>query len=89
MGSSGQRRQRTRRRKHRSLPKVRGNPGELFRGGWGPWSVGSFEQHVGRVGPKAQERYLRHRPGALLTGRVAAGLLAASALLAFGAIALR
>jgi hypothetical protein len=71
------------------LPKVRGNPGELHRAEFSPWSYGSLEHQVGRVGPRAQARYVRSRPPARLVARWIGVLMACTALGAAIALVLR
>jgi hypothetical protein len=73
MGRQGSRQQKKRRKKARPLPKVHGNPGEL----WGdvptPWSAGeNLQRWVGAAGPKAQSAYFRRHPRAGFAFRIAA-----------------
>ena len=77
MGRQGKRR----RKPARQLPKVRGNPGQLWGDEPTPWVAGgeAFQRSIGRAGPKAQAAYFRGHPRLLMGIRIAGVILAAAA----------
>jgi hypothetical protein len=74
MGRQGKRK----RKAVRHLPKVQGDPGQLWGDEPTPWVAGgeSMQRWVGRAGPEAQKAYFRSHPGVGVGFRVA-GLVAA------------
>ncbi len=75
----------------RHLPKVTGDPGELWSAEPTPWVVGggSAERWVGRAGPSAQAAYFRRHPGVGIGMRVAGIVLGAVAVVTVVATVLR
>jgi hypothetical protein len=80
MGRQGKRRRKPARR----LPKVQGNPGQLWGDEPTPWVAGgeAFQRSIGRAGPKAQAAYFRGRPRLMMGFRIAGLVVAAVVVLA-------
>jgi hypothetical protein len=80
MGRHGKRR----RKRTQHLPKVHGNPGELWGDQPTPWVAGgeSFQRWIGRAGPAAQARYFHSNPGAATAARILGIVVAATVVLA-------
>jgi hypothetical protein len=68
----------------RHLPKVSGNPGQLWGDEPTPWVIGgeSSRRWIGRAGPAAQDAYFRRHKAAAAGFRVIGILLAATVVIA-------